>query len=70
MSVSFHMQPQSEEENALAKASELADKMEELYGHMFDKTVVNVDDDVTLHELLDTAHFLQTQPQWVHLVRQ
>ncbi|XP_065184457.1 uncharacterized protein LOC135815137 isoform X2 [Sycon ciliatum] len=62
-------QPQLAEESDQARGHQLAYQMEVQFGHLFDKTIVNHDIEVSLQEMLETAHFLQTRPQWVPLTR-
>ncbi|VDD89372.1 unnamed protein product [Enterobius vermicularis] len=39
--------------------------MEQTYGHLFDRIMVNIDLDRSLAELKETVHRLETEPQWV-----
>lgn len=39
--------------------------MEQEYGHLFDRIMVNIDLDRSLAELKETVHRLETEPQWV-----
>lgn len=39
--------------------------MEDKFGHLFDKVIVNIDLDRTLADLKDIVHKLDTRPHWV-----
>jgi MAGUK p55 subfamily protein 5 len=40
-------------------------RIEQQYGHYFDKLIINVDLDRSFNELKETVHRLETEPQWV-----
>lgn len=42
-----------------------AQKMEDNYGHYFDKIIVNTDLERTFDELIKAINELESKPQWV-----
>ncbi len=40
-------------------------KMEEEFGHLFDKVIVNMDVERSFQELRNAIHRLETEPHWI-----
>ena len=65
----FFFQEEGSEEAEQIKAQRVAERMEQLYGHYFEKTIQNTSLDESVDQFVRIANQLETEPQWVYMTR-